>query len=197
MSAWGSFWSGVGNVAGTLWVYMNRDVPYTEAIGQIIETRFDRIDALLRKIEGAFDLETATGEALDIWGARLGLDRLALDDETYRRSLKVQRSLLLSSSGTRENLITIFEAWTGYEIAEYTNFGRTIHIAGEVDADDETRLGRFLRIAKPGGRQLELHSVVDGDLFCDLESDPIAGAGTLDYEANPVAGAAELPGQIA
>lgn len=196
MSAWGSFWSGVGSVAGTLWVYINRDVPYTEAIGQIIETRFGRIDALLRKIEGAFDLETATGEALDIWGARLGLERLGLDDATYRRALKVQRSFLLSGSGTLPVLLSVFEAWTGAAPVEVMSIAKMVHLAGDVDPDDESRLLAFLRAAMPGGRQVEVHHVVDGDLLCDLEADPIADAGTLDYEANPVAGAAELPGQI-
>ena len=197
MSAWGSFWGGVGDAISTLWVYVNRDVPYSAAVGQIIESRFERIDAVARKIEGAFDLDTATGVALEIWGARLGLARLGLDDDTYRRALRVQRSLLLSSAGTRENLIAIFEAWTETPVTEYATHGKTIHIAGDVDAEDEYRLGGFLERAKPAGRQLRVYDVEGTDLICDYALDPLAeDTGTLDYGLAPVTGAATLAGRI-
>lgn len=197
MSTWSSFWGGLGSVAGTLWVYMNRDVPYIEAVGRIIETRYSRIDAVLRKIEGAFDLDTATGEALDIWGARLGLLRAGLVDDVYRRALKVRRSLLLSSTGTVANLIAIFEAWTGYSVVEYANFDGAILIAGQCDDVDESRLARFLATAKPGGRQIRVYDVVDGDIIVDYGLDAVTGTpGTVDCGANPDANADPLAGPI-
>ena len=134
MSGWGSeqnTW-GVGDlVFGALWLYINRDVPHFEAIGQIIDGLYQEKLTVLQQIEGAFDIETAVGQQLDILGANIFFPRNGLNDTRYRRAIKAQAAAVLSSAGTRRALLQVFEAWTGAPATHYRDIiPNEIEIAG-------------------------------------------------------------------
>ena len=155
----GTLWGAGGEVARALLLYMNRDVPIIGAIADLIDLRFDKHMTALRAIEGAFDLDTAQGQQLDILGVDAGLPRNGFSDDRYRRALKVQRALVLSTGGTRQGLIDVFTAWTGAAPVHYRNvYSKEVEISGLVAAEDESLLLTFLQNAAPGGTVINVFS---------------------------------------
>lgn len=190
MSFWGGSWGGGTDAVGALWVRINRDVPIIGHVGDIIELYHTRWISTAQQIEGAFDLDTAIGYSLDLWGELLGVKRLGLTDTDYRRLLLVQAVLVLSGSATRAKAIAVFERWTSAAAAEYRGTGRTIEIGGDVPAAYEARLLRLLRRAAPGARRVCVYSLDADSLVADYGLDPGLTTTTTDYGLDPVAGAA-------
>ncbi len=198
MSTWGDLWGSGRDAVGALWARINRDVPRIGAIGDIIELRFTELEATAQAIEGSFDLGTTLGTGLDTWGAILGQQRLGLLDPAYRRLLQAQRSIVLSSAGTRASLIAVFEAWTGASVDSISNAGRTARLAGPVPDALAPRLLALLQRVKPGGRRVVVYDQQPGDLLCGSVLAPIDASivGTLGSSLSPVAGAAPLARMI-
>ena len=192
MSFWGDLWGGGADAVGALWARINRDVPRIGSIGDILELRFAQLESTAQAIEGSFDLTTTLGTGLDTWGAILGQQRLGLLDADYRRLLQAQRLIVLSSAGSRGNLIAVFEAWVGAFLDSIANAGRTATMHGPVPADRVVRLLSLLQRAKPGGRRVVVYDQQPGDLLCNSVLTPIDTAitGVSDSVLSPVAGAA-------
>jgi len=200
MSGWGSednIWGVGGQVFGALWLYINRDVPHFEAISQIIDALYQDQLAVLQQIESAFDLDIAEGNQLDILGAQVGLSRLGLSDERFRRAIRVRSISILSSSGTRSALLQVFEAWTGAPPLHYRNiYPNEIEIGGAVAVEDEALLVQFLQQAAPGGRLLEAVSYQPTYLIGEYAQNTGVGSGFTDYAQDPIPGAALIAARL-
>jgi hypothetical protein len=186
VSYWGGLWGGGSDAVGALWVRINRDVPIIGHVGDIIELYHTRWISVAQQIEGAFDLNTAVGYSLDLWGELLGVKRLGLSDTDYRRILLVQAVLILAGAATRSKAIAVFERWTGVAADEYRGAGRTIEIGGNVPAAYEARLLRLLRRAAPAARRVRVYSITSDDLVSDYGLDPTGTTTITDYGLDPV-----------
>ncbi|MEC9048886.1 MAG: hypothetical protein VYA51_12820 [Planctomycetota bacterium] len=190
MSYWGGFWGGGRDAVGALWVRINRDVPVIGALGDIIEARAAQWEGIAQQIETSFDPETAVGWALDIFGELLGVRRLGLADEAYRRLLQVERVFVLAGASTRTKLVAAFEAWTQAEATEVRSAGRTFEIGGDFAASVEDRLVRLMERAAPGARAVRVYHVDALDLVVDYDADPVGTTTVVDYALNPITTAA-------
>lgn len=189
MSYWGGYWGGGRDAVGALWLRINRDVPNFGAIGDVIEVFADRIEGVAGQIESAYGLDTAVGAALDVWGALLGVPRLGLIDEGYRRLIQVQAVLVLSGPATREKAIRVFELWTQVDADEYRDSGRTIEIGGDIPPATEARLLRLMRRVTPAARRFVVYSFDADALVSDYALDPVGTTTITDYALDPVTGA--------
>lgn len=182
--------------ANVLWLYINRDVPRIAGLGDLLDFRLSKFISIVSQIIGGFNIDTAQGVALDILGAGLGLPRMGFSDADYRRALKVQRNLILSSAGTRPVLIEIWTQWTGAAPLHYRDAPNYIEIGGVVAVADEPALLAFLEQAAPGGRTVNAYTYESDYLVGDYAQDPLTTPGTTDYEQDPVTGAALTSGRL-
>lgn len=179
MAGWGSAdvaaWGVGGEIANTLWLYINRDVPNIGALGDIIDLRTDAHTAVLQALDAAFDLASAVGDQLDILGALLGFPRVGLTDDRYRRALKVQRSSILSSAGTRPTMIQVFTDWTTNVPESYRDIPpNEFEITGKVAVADEALLLEFITKAAPAGRIISVYQVPNDHLANAYAGDTVA-----------------------
>jgi len=190
MSYWGSFWGGGSDAVGALWVRINRDVPVIGAIGDVLELLHTRWLGVAQAIESAFDLRTAVGYSLDLWGEVLGQKRLGLSDDDYRRILLAQAQVVLAGTSTRAKMIAVFTAWADNAPTEYRDTGRTVEIGGDVPAAYEARLLRLMNRVRPAARRVRVYNVTSDDLVADYGLDPVGTTTITDYGLDPVTGAA-------
>lgn len=195
MTTIGSFVGGGSDAVGALWVRINRDVPIIGHIGDVLELYASRWQSVAQQIEGAFDPATAVGYSLDLRGALLGVPRLGLSDDDYRRILQVQAVLVLSGSSTRDKLIRVFELWTQTDATEYRDQGRTVEIGGDVEPADEPRLLKLLARSAPAARRVVAYAITSDDLVADYGADALTTTIT-DYGLSAVTGAAPTAERI-
>ena len=187
---WGSYWGGGSDAVGALWVRINRDVPVIGAIGDVLELLHTRWVSVAQQIEVAFDLRTAVGQALDLWGEVLGQKRLGLSDDDYRRLLLAQAQIILTGTSTRAKMIAVYTAWTGAAPVEYRDTGRTVEIGGDIPSASEPRLLRLLNRVRPAARRVRVYRITSDDLVADYGLDPTGTTTIADYGLDPITGAA-------
>lgn len=195
--AWGSvkYW-GPGPLWGQAYeagavrlLYMTRMGPNFRALVDIMDKRWAHLYGILEEIHQAFDLETCSGDRLDIIGGWLGRERASMEHERYRRALKVQR-VVLASTGSGPNLLRVWSDWTQAAALEYRNVGpATVAMAGIVAAEDEALLVEFLQDAASGGVVFSVRAALTAPLICDSVASPVTDPGLCDSVAAPVAGA--------
>lgn len=185
-------WGGVVDIAPTKMLNFIREGPNFAGLASILDARFFAVEGVAAQILNAFDLDTALFDRLDVIGAWLGRPREGLSDVRYRRALRVQRTSILSSTGTAPALLQIFLDWTGTDALEYqTAPPATVQIGGIVAVQDENLLVQFLQTAKPGGVVLFVYGRADNNtLLNDFTDTPITDPGTTDYTDDPISGAA-------
>jgi hypothetical protein len=186
VSYWGSFFGGGSDAVGALWVRINRDVPVIGAIGDVLELLHTRWVSIAQSIESAFDLRTAIGYSLDLWGEVLGQKRLGLSDADYRRLLLAQAQIILTGTSTRAKMIAVYTAWVGAAPVEYRDTGRTVEIGGEIPSAYEARLLRLMARVRPAARRVRVYHITDDDLVADYGLDPTGTTTITDYGLDPV-----------
>ena len=82
----------------------------------IIGKLFGKVRDEAKDVENAFDLDDAVGDQLDKIGSTVGLPRNALTDTEYRKFLNIQILLILESTGTGENILSILRTFIGPSI---------------------------------------------------------------------------------
>ena len=183
-------WGETYEAAASKLLYMNREGPNFQKLVQIIDKRWIAVIAVIMQIIAAFDIDTAQGQQLEIIGEWLGRRREGMTDERYRRALKVQRNVLLSSSGSAATLIQVWTEWVGSAPTTYRNIPPAeVEIGGVVPAEDQSLLVQFLQAALPAGVRLSAIGHTADFLICDIESAPLADPGKTDIESAPVTGA--------
>jgi hypothetical protein len=110
-------------------------------------------------------LSSAVGVQLDQWGSRVGLPRLGLGDEDYRKRIRTWL-MCLYSDGRVELICEIVQRLTGAATIRYTQSG-TAHfvleyvLAAPTDATQRWMVNEALLLATPAGVSW---TVVEGDI---------------------------------
>lgn len=130
-------------------------------------------------------LEVAAGPLLDQWGLLVGEPRGGLDDEEYRVFIMARILVNLTDSNGLD-VQTIAETITApstVRIYPYSTYGYQVVIVREsfMSGRRAARVGRFLRMTKPGGVPIDITEQRPGD-FGFLE-DPDA----LPFGIGPLA----------
>jgi len=166
----------------------HEDLAVEDLIGEL---RMPRITALVRAMAAGAqvmedqtfalivdrDLNTATGKALQQWGAIVGEQPGGLDDDTYRRFIQA-RILANRSGGSTDELIAIWKL----VVAPYVSVTETpLYPAGlqlvvvrdlPMSAEQARRVGRImLGTARPSGISIDLIEAVTGYLGFDGDPD--------------------------
>jgi len=79
----------------------------------IIGRLWGNVRDVAEEVRLSFDLDTAVGDQLDILGETVGLPRNGYDDTTYRKLINIQILLILRSTGSPENIISIIRTYLG------------------------------------------------------------------------------------
>lgn len=192
----GVFWGEAYEAAATRLLYMTRMGPNFRKWADITDSRWATLFGVLEEVLQAFDLETCSGNSLDIIGASLYLERQETEDERYRRALRTQR-LVLNTKGTNPDLLNVWGAWLETPPLAYSIPGpATVEIAGVVDPEDEVLLARFLRSTAPAGVVLSVHTAASTFLICDSITNPLTAPGVCDAIITPVPGAPVLTTEL-
>lgn len=181
--SYGSPWGGAAPFSS---VAIDRVIMFTRgarfrAIADKLGRRTDRLAMEIAAIAGAFNLDDATGVQLTRLGKILQRPRDGMDDELFRRVLRAHVDIILSSQGSTETLLAVFEAITGAPAAEYSEFyPKSFVIGGFVDADEVTLLAEMIRRAKDWGTLGYLSAYPPGGAPGEggvLLADSVAGLG--------------------
>jgi len=98
-------------------------------------------------------LQTADGDALDQWGALLGLQRLGLEDQQYRKMIRGQ-ILANLSTGSVDDLIEVYQVITApSKVREYDHYPKGYRLTAFRDSwmpPEEVRaVKRIMADARP------------------------------------------------
>ena len=191
-------WGGAYELGAARLLYMIRMAPNWRALADLIDNRWATLVGIAEQIRTVFNLDTAAGEQLDLIGQWLGLERLGMTNDRYRRALRVQVTILSSSSGSSQSLIDVFTRWIGAAPHSYRNVPPAYaELSGTIGATDENLLRQFLLKAAPAGVVLSVGASFDASfLLADSVADPIADPGTVDCVADPILDAATLVFEI-
>lgn len=153
--------------------------PIVDTVDGVTATRTSRTVRLLtpwleqvQELEDAIwsvlslTLDTATGDALDQYGAILRAARVGLSDAVYRRLLRGV-ALAIRSSGTGDELLAVIEAMLPGEDVTLTEYFPASLTVEPADAPDipTSAMHAALRRGVSGGVRLLTIDVPSGDTF--------------------------------
>ena len=122
-------------------------------------------------------LTTASGDALDQWGALVGEVRGGLTEDEYRRFIQA-RILANNSTGTTDDLVRVFELVCGpvVHVRHFDNYPASFQITAlRSEAMSDVRAGRvgaLMRTIKPAGVAMDLVEAVVGAMASSIIQTP-------------------------
>ena len=142
----------------------------------IVGDRTTKMLEVLGQILVAYRLDTAVGDQLDAIGERLDRPRYGLDDELYRKVLRIKAKLVLPSQGTAPMILemcrTLAEPGRAIKIydAPPAQFILTVEDISILEAQI---LEPFIRDAKAGGVGVHFGYTPVDALIVDSSQNPI------------------------
>jgi len=134
-----------------------KDKPNFESILTIFSEQIQELETIFCQLIEQRNLNTATGQTLDLMGTIVGQDRLGFDDTFYQSLLKAKVGEN-TSEGDIDKIITIVQFLTGanlVDLQEWFPLAIGIGIDTELDPDLINFLYERLNAVDVGGARLE------------------------------------------
>ncbi len=165
-----------------------RDGPRNQALLECVMAQVQELEDASWAIYGAFDVDTAEGDQLDLLGKLVGEGRQDRDDDEYRTAVRV-RILVNGSNGRMSELLAIAEGISPTAVITAREFYPAA-LAIEFDTFGGSNLQaayRLLRAAKPAGVRLNLAGPATGSTWGAVDGSP-AGFVWGAVDGSPVGG---------